>query len=271
MRQSRVLRSIVIILGALFTMAPALAAAQVSPPPPAGITVVGFGQATAPADTATMQIYLSDQSMMYGPMDAPQAGATPGDAQREAAEPVVAALSEAGVAEGDIEVLVPPYLGNEFYGPYGPTSAVIEFTVDAPDTDGLREILDATAAGAADSGQMLGGVNIVFTLNDCSGLIQDARQTAFDDASRKADAQANIMNVTLGDPVASRDAPYGPDLAYGAMSGAPEGGCSSSSPTSVIYGPTGPVPFDITADPGVTIFSTLEVTFEVSSEATPAS
>jgi uncharacterized protein len=282
MRPSRFLRSIVIVLGTLLALAPLLATAQVSPPPPQGITVVGAGKAFAPADTATMQIYLSDQSMMMGGMMVPEDGgmpgsaqppavATPGAAELQAAEPVVNAITETGVAEGDIEVLVPPYLGNQVYGPYGPSSSVIELTIASPDTEGLREVLDAAAIGAAESGQTLGGVNIQFTVNDCSQLTQDARQSAFDDARRKADAQASIMGATLGDAVAARDFPYGPDLSNGALSGAPEGGCTWYGQEPVVYGPIGPLPFDVTADPGVTVTATVEVTFEVSGEATPAS
>lgn len=207
MRPSRLLRSIVLVLGTLLAMGPLLATAQVSPPPPEGITVVGAGQATASADMATVHLYVSDQSMMMGPPTAPEPGSTPGAAEREAVEPMVNAVVATGVAEEDIEVLVRPYLGNQMYGPYGPASAIIQVSVESPDAEGLRGVLDAATTGAAESGQMLGGVNIQYTINDCAQLTRDARQSAFDDATRKAEAQADIMGVTLGDAVASRDFP----------------------------------------------------------------
>lgn len=271
MRPSRLLRSIVLVLGTLLAMGPLLATAQVSPPPPEGITVVGAGQATASADMATVHLYVSDQSMMMGPPTAPEPGSTPGAAEREAVEPMVNAVVATGVAEEDIEVLVRPYLGNQMYGPYGPASAIIQVSVESPDAEGLRGVLDAATTGAAESGQMLGGVNIQYMINDCAQLTRNARQSAFDDATRKAEAQADIMGVTLGDAVASRDFPYGPDLTGGALGGAPEGGCTWFGQGELAYGPIGPLPFDITADPDVTVTATVEVTFEVDSEATPAS
>jgi hypothetical protein len=115
--------------GALLVAVLALAAATIPPPgaraqeaadpPPRGITVVGYGKASAPAATAVLQLVASQEEM--GPPRAPDPRTTPGAQEREAVGPMVDALTAAGVPDEDIAVVVGVVVGG-FYGPGGRAS-----------------------------------------------------------------------------------------------------------------------------------------------------
>ena len=113
---------------------------------PAGLTVAGYGEAKAPADSATLLLVIGDE--FYGPPQAPQPGSTPGAAQREAIAPVIGSLTDAGLAEADINVVVGPYLGDA-YGYGGPAIAVLEMELPDPDSQRITELVDAASVGAA--------------------------------------------------------------------------------------------------------------------------
>jgi uncharacterized protein YggE len=271
MRLTSLFRSVIAVLfGSLIIGVPALAAQSV-PAPPDGITVTGYGQASAPADSSTIQITIASE--MYGPPMAPEPGATPGAAEMESAQPVVDALVEAGVPEADIEVVVPPFLGNAFGTPFGPATALITISATNLGAEEIRAIISAATIGAADAGVMVGGINTMHTLNDCSQLMQDARQSAYEDAERKAGIQADIIGVSLGDVVASRDNQFGPSLNADPLMGyATDGSCTYAG-TWNMYGPYGPMPYDLAGEPEVVVYATLDVTFgmQPGAEATPAS
>lgn len=74
------------------------------------ITVPGFGSASAPADSATIQLVVGEPA--YGPPQPLPPGAVPGEQERRAVPSVVEALVAEGVAESDIMVLVRPYVSD---------------------------------------------------------------------------------------------------------------------------------------------------------------
>lgn len=269
MRTVAVLRSIAAVLvTSLILGSPAFA--QTTSPPPDGITVFGLGLASAPADSSTIQITVSSNN--YAPPMGTRPGATPGAEEREAVQPIVDSLLDTGLAEADITVTVPPFLGNSFSGPFGPASALIELTLDDPTSESIEEIINAASVGGGESGLVIGGVNVVHHVQDCNELRREAQQAAFNDATEQASIEAEIVGVTLGDVVAVRDVMYGPGLnADPFLVYTDDDSCSFS--TSNVYGAYGPVPYDVASEPLVTVYATTEVTFEFGSgmAATPAS
>jgi uncharacterized protein YggE len=262
-------RTIVVLLLANLALASSAVAQPFSPPD--GITVVGQGMASAPADSTLFRIGLSSGMFPGEPGWQPVASPAAGDAGP--VQPVIDALSAAGVPESDMTVVLAPYIGNGMYGPYGPISAFVEFTVDAPDVARIHEIIDAANAGAAESMMMLGDISVIHILTDCSALQEEAAANAFADAQQRATRQAGILDVALGEVTASRDAsyvvtPYDPTLGL-----APEGSCAYSPATATSFGPTGPAPYDLASEPEVVVTASMEVTFAIGSgtPATPAS
>jgi uncharacterized protein YggE len=271
MRFPSLLRStIAVLFASLIIGGPALAAQPVSAPPD-GITVIGYGQASAPADASTLKIIVASE--MFGPPMAPEPGATPGAAEQETVQPILNALVDAGVPEENIEVVVPPFLGNAYSTPFGPATALITVSATNLGEEEIRAVINAASVGAADASVMIGGIEITHTLNDCSQLFADARQSAYDDAMSKAGIQADIIGVSLSNVTATRDSAFGPELAYGQIAPASNDGSCTSSSMSSVFGPFGPIPYDLSGEPEVTMYATLDVTFgmQPGTEATPAS
>lgn len=270
MRPITVLRLLVVALITFLLSGTQVFAAQVSVPLSDGITVIGTGHASAAADSTMLYITLGSEN--YGPPMAPSPGATPGAEERQQAQSVVDALVDAGIPEGDITVVTAPFLGNAFSGPYGPTTALVQVRLDSPTSERLTDVITAASVGAAEQSLMANIAMMTHTIDDCSALQEEASQAAFNDATMRATVQADILGVPLGDVVASRDSAIGPALGGSPLMGYPADDSCMSMGESMIYGPFGPQPYDMTAAPIVTVHAMTEFTFEISAaEATPAS
>lgn len=256
-----------ISLGLLLMGAP-LVSAQDAPVAGPSITVVGYGEASVPAETARIQLTVSGNT--YGPPPVPRPGATPGAEERESVAPVVAALVDAGIEEDQIEVLVGPSIG-DWYAYSGPAIAVLRFSLDSPDLARITEIVDAASVGAADEGLLIGPVGALYEVADCSPLERDAREAAITQARANVDVQAELLGVTTGNVVGSRDIPVDFSLGsiqYGGVP--PDQGCSPL----VDAGPSLRLaPIDPTIEPMVTVRMQVEVSFEITEVdvATPES
>lgn len=241
---------------------PRLALAQGAPTLSTGIAVIGHGEATAPADIAVLQLGISSGNLGGPPVP------EPAETQRQAVAPIVQALVDQGIAEGQISVLVGPYV-NGYAGYYGPAIAVLMVTIDDPGAALLSDLVD-TAATAADGERLvLGTVGAVFALTDCSAIIREVRQAATDDARTQADTMATLLGVSLGDVTASRDLPrdqqqasYGP---YGPSQPTdPCGGIDTAIASAVGFSLP---PFDPASEPSVRVEADIELTFTVTGDA----
>lgn len=268
MRKTCFVQTITTTLLATLLLGPAAALAQDAP---AGISVVGYGQASAPADSATLQMVIGD-AFFGGPTPA-QPGETPGAKERVAIAPVLASLVNAGLAEDDIEVLVGPYIG-DVYGFGGPGIAVLTIELSDAEVQRLVEVVDAASAGAAEARLMVIGVSVSYGVDDCAALEREAREQAIADARERADLQADLLDVTVGGLEGSRDLPAQEDLAfsiYGPVHSS--SACAPMRLTDAAFGPYGGAGFDPTAEAEVTVYAQVELTFGMSSdaEATPTS
>lgn len=269
MRYIPIRRSFIAMLVACMVFGSPVAVAQTLQAPSPGITVTGQGRASGPADTATLQ--LSVATLNFGPPSAPRPDATPGAAERESVVPIVEALVNAGVAESDIRILVPPFLGDA-YGTYaGPALAVLTLPVSEPSAESIVRLVDVATVAAAGDQLLIGGLGITYTVTDCAPLQREAREAAMNDARDKAGVQAELMNVSLGDIVASRDVVSGAEMGFSPYGTTSSGGECTAMITPNFYGPGAPT-FDPAGETEVTVYSALEMTFgiEGSREATPA-
>jgi len=193
--------------------------------PAGGITVQGYGSASAPADSAVVEFSFTRPPGYYGepkpvpPMEPVPGGepgiespvATPSPVQpitEETLKPVIDALVAAGVARGDIEV-VGQY---QYYGEPGYASATLRAKVsDVASLDNVVEAVRQAAAGLG-NGIVLNGTSVSYTVDDCLALEKEAMKAAAADAGERAAAFAEALGVGLGDLVAASHwswAPYG--------------------------------------------------------------
>lgn len=247
-------------LGAEVSGAAAQEAAQ---PPTRGITVIGYGKSSAPAESAELQLVTSQEE--FGTPRAPDPDATPGAQEREAVGPLVDGLQAIGVAEEDVEIVVSTVIGG-FYGPGGPGVARVDVAVDAPTAERIDELIDAATVGAAEENLILNQIGVGYAVADCAPLEREARETAFEDARTRAELQAEIMGVGLGEAVAASDVPinYGDALSayYGAFTPT-QVPCAPPAPAPTQGSPVSVPPFDPTDEAEVNVYAQVAVTFEI--------
>ena len=225
--------------------------------------------ASAPAETATIILNVGQGFFEEKMPQMPEPSSTPRMTPQETVAPVVDALTAAGVPEGDIEVLSNPYSGD--YGPAGgPVASVIRFDLTDPSTEQISGLLDVAIPAATDAGLYVNMASAIYGVADCETLERQAREAAIVDARQQAELQASLLDVTLGDLVASRDDPYA-EIMYGGVM--PINSCSQGPVNQGISFLYGAAPFDPNMPAEVIIIDYVELTFDMTASpgATPAS
>ena len=252
----------------LLSAHPAVQAQDEAVAPVAGISVIGYGKSSAPAETAVIQIVASEQE--FGAPRPPDPDAVPGEAEREAVGPMVDALVAAGVAEDDIRVVVSLVVGL-YYGPGGPGVTRVDVSVDDPTPERIDELLSAAVVGAAEEDLVVAQVGVGYGVADCAPLELEARRLALEDARTRAGLQADLLGVELGAPVATSDAPVNYSEAFSAYYGpfSPSGvACSPPAPVPTTGAPISAPPYDPTDQAEVNVYAQMSVTFAY--EGTPS-
>lgn len=230
-----------------------------------GITVSGTGSASAPAESALVVIMLGSDPYMYagsGEMDQSSATASaPIVTAGDIATPVVDALVAAGLSSTDIEIISNPYAGG--YGPYGgPQTVSIRFELADPTVERIMELLDPAIEAAISARLFINMTSVVYSVEDCAPLQQEAREAAIADARENGELQAEALGVSLGDVVASRDNPYG-------LYGSPYYGvahvnsCMAEGTDPHLISLYGGPAFDPMLPAEVVVQSSVELTFEI--------
>jgi uncharacterized protein YggE len=177
-----------------------------------GITVQGYGSATADADSAVVEFSFGSSGagtpvpLPIEPDGSIRPNETTGTAEAitEAdLQPVIDALTGAGVARDDIE-----FLDHGYYDPYY-SSATLRATINNID------IVDGAVQAAQDAANSVGdiylnGTSVSYTLQDCSALERAAMQAAVEDAHDRAVILAEVLGVTLGSVSGASDYSYSP-------------------------------------------------------------
>jgi uncharacterized protein YggE len=225
---------VAIVLSVLF------ATSAVAQGPSNGIQATGIGTASAPAQTAHLQILLGSSAFFgMGPVE--MAPGTPSidlppvgpmgqvSLSDEQLGPVIDVITGAGVGEDAIEVTLPA--SSSPFGPGGPETAEIRATIDQPQGEDLAVLVAAIHATAPNSGLTVLHVGARFEAADCAALMQQARDAAIADANQRAEGLALGLGVTLGEIVQASESPYfGPT------------GTDSCAPAGTVgdFGPYGP-------------------------------
>jgi len=198
-----------------------------------GITVQGYGSASADPDSAIVEFYFS-RSGGVEPQPVPEAtpgaangssgvetrdsAAAPGQVEpiREAdLQPVIDAIVGAGVPRDKVE-----FIGQSYYDKYY-SSATLRATVDNIDiVDGVVAAAQDAAAGLGDI--YLNGTNVSYTVRDCAALEKAAMESAVADANERGAAFAEALGAGLGEIVGASHysyAPYGGTACDGTFTG----------------------------------------------------
>jgi uncharacterized protein YggE len=113
---------------------------------------------------------------------------------------------------------------------------------------------------------------VIYGVADCATLEREARVAAIADGREQAASHAEILEVSLGDVIASRDDLY--SAIYGTSGGyAPINSCTSQAVGPSISSLYSATPFDPGLPAEVTVVVNVELTFEIATDgdATPAS
>ncbi len=176
-----------------------------------GIWVSGQGKVTAVPDIATLRLGIEAQE------------ATVAEAQTQAAEAmdeVMAALTDNGVAEKDIQT---QYFNirkvtkwdrdkeQEVVIGYRVTNMV---TAKIRDIDKAGAIIDAVAEAGGDLTRI---DNISFSIDDPSDYYEEAREKAMADAKAKAEQLAELADITLGKPTYISESSWTPPITRGVV------------------------------------------------------
>lgn len=228
--------------------------AQLAPGSEPSLTVTGYGEASAPADSALIQLLIGTaqsgfgksmsgssmgefQAVVVAPSEAEVIEGTPDpsapqqgipvepsgpDASRpidEAAlEPVLSALEAAGLSRDAIEIAISPLASDPYAGPYS-GAARIEFTVQEPEQEMLNDLISTVSQRASAAGLSLIQVGATYRLDDCQALEDEAQLAAIDDARQRAERLAEQLGVTTGKTLLASD--------FGLFGGPGDGGgCS---------------------------------------------
>lgn len=191
----------------------------------AGLTVQGFGRATAAADSARVQFVVTQGYDYYAePWPVPE-GEVPREIAPVSPPPVIEedlgalvdAIEGEGVSEDDIEVTIIPDRG--YYDPYGPV-ATARVTVTLRDVDKVGpvveagttavELLTVTSSRDARGTLFLQNVGVLYSVDDCSVLLREARQAAAEDGRENAEGLADALGVSVGDILGASEYVYSP-------------------------------------------------------------
>lgn len=270
MRRSMAIVTVLALAGCVFGATGALA--QEGPGQQPGITTTGYGEASAPAESADLEFLLFDETYYGGPPPFPEVEATPGAEARETVAPIVEAIETRDSIES-VEVVVP--LTSGLYGG-PPPIARIEVTVSNPDLDMLTSLITGVTQAAASERLLVGHVGAAFATADCQALEREARQAALDDGRSRAEVQASLLGVGLGEVISSTDVDILSSPGFG-LYGSPlaaSGGCDPPVSASVSgeFTPGITLPgFDPATHSGeVEVYRQLQITFAIEdSAATP--
>jgi uncharacterized protein YggE len=231
------------------------ASAQGVPGQMPGIVVTGFGTASAPAESAKVQLIIGPEA--YG---GPQATMlTEADLA-----PITDAIAGTGVDKAEIESYIPA-TNSMFSGPGGPGNALLEFTFADPTDASMSALADAVYQAAATARLSIQHLGVRYAAADCATLQQAATDAAVADAQERGERLAKSLHAQLGTLTQAMDSIYGV--------GAPD----SCAPQGVGgYGPYGPNianPYDPSVAVEATATAQITLTFEMemTAGATPVS
>lgn len=216
------------LVGMFPVAASAAPLAQVGLTSTPGVTVNGAGEASVPAETATIQLLIAhgdlfDDAMggsmvMIEPVPeaTPLAGATdsqaamgdiPAGVTVEQLAPIIEAVAQAaGVTPEDVHVTLSPLPSEIFFGQSG--VARLDLEVERPHAEVVDRLMVAATEAAAAHGLMIMSGGVFYQVADCGPVEEAAQQAALADARKRAERLAGLLGATLGEVVTASSGDY---------------------------------------------------------------
>jgi hypothetical protein len=166
-----------------------------------GITVTGYGDATAEPDAAVIRITAGSgsSSISFGSSDTFRFELID---EREV-QPVVDMIRGKGVAEDDISVTTST---SSQFGPFEGGAVHITFRwVNPKDIKSILDAAEDTLRQKTD--HELQNVEVLYTISDCEPLENNATEAALEDARQRAERLAKLSGASLGGIIAVAESP----------------------------------------------------------------
>lgn len=208
----------------------------------AGLTVTGTGYVTAPADRAFLQIFFySTSTAEYDPTK-PAEPLSTSDLQF-----VVNLLTREGIAAENINL----YLDPNSYG-----SARVQVEIAQPTTEQMSRIVTNVNEAIVADGQFLpGGTSVIYTVDQCSAVENEARRAAMADAQSRAADLATVAEVETGALISISE--------YFTWNYGYSTSCPNSDHSATFLSQYGGYPFDPTVTPSVNVTSQITATYAI--------
>lgn len=199
------------------------------------VMVQGMGTASAPAETAAIEFVLVNYDPYYDPYactyddwsdTTSDSGADPTTAPEEcppppdpvpltraSVQPVVDALTDAGIDASEISVRLPGDESDSYAAYYYVDSASVLLTLDRPSHQQVADLVTAVEDVMTDSEAVyLQDRYVQYTLSEsgCNALETEAYGDAVSDARDRAAVLATALGVEVGDVPSVADAAYSP-------------------------------------------------------------
>ena len=175
------------------------------------LSVVGLGRATVPAERASMQLMFSVDPNLYfnGPVGqtAQEGTPSPSSEAEEAARPIVAAVTAAGVPSDAVTVVTSGAFQSDYFpGASGALMFRIDVVLTDPQLEDVAAVIDAAQVAGIEMNFILSPVGVAYGVVDCAPLQAAAWESAVADAEARAAAQSERLGVRLGSVVAASEA-----------------------------------------------------------------
>lgn len=177
------------------------------------VAVTGQGYASLPADTANMEITLTNrnpQEREDGTADKP-GKPKPVPITAAALAPIVSALKAEGISDQKIKVVIDPLQGrgSRYSNLSGLSTATVKVVVDKPTTELVDRLAKVVNEATARKGKIyVEGATVQYAVNSCKAVEDAAYLSAVQDAKMRADALAKAMGVQLADGPSVAELPF---------------------------------------------------------------
>jgi uncharacterized protein YggE len=171
-----------------------------------GVSVMGYGIATAPADTAKLQLFFVGSQPPDAPPDQfpPMMGSS--SLTPEQLQPVVDALVAAGVPAEAIELGSSSTQAFVFFNVQGQQMMISLAQPTSARVQQLVELVQETTI--ASNTMTLANTSVQYFVDDCQGLASQAYTAAIADAQSRASAIATQLNVELETVPSIAESPF---------------------------------------------------------------
>ena len=215
---------------------------------PRSITVLGQGQAIAPADLAQLEFLIADRTALNSLNDAVPDGLNLNRSpmRTDRLQPIIAALVAIGIPKDAIAVQ-----------PSTVDSAELIVQINKPARQRVQQVVLTTNQAAQTNQLLIQRVGAEYRINNCQPFENVARRAALQDAQRRIQALATAAQVTPGELLQITEFPIAGTPAAFSRCGSQVAGASNpfEQPSQ------DPPPYDPGAPTEVQVYSRVSLTY----------